>query len=319
MKKIYKTIDLFAGIGGIRAGFEKAGFETVYAIDSDRNCKETYDANFETVPLKLGDVKDIEANDLPDFDILLAGFPCQPFSVAGHKQGFKDKERGNAFFHMMEIVDEKKPDAIFLENVKHLMTHDKGVTYKTIKEKLSERGFYVKEQVLNSANYGNVPQNRERIYIVAFRSPLAKEAFHFPGPIPLTKRVTDLLDEEVDRKYYYRKGWLYDRIKGNMRGRDHVYQWRRVYLRKGGTSGVCFTLTANMGMGGHNVPLIRDHKGMRRITPRECCRLQGFKDNFILPDHIADGQLYKQIGNSVSVPVIARIAGRVKKALVKQN
>ena len=196
---------------------------------------------------------------------------------AAKKQGFKDKERGHAFFHMMKIVDAKKPAAIFLENVKHLKTHDEGATYEEIKGALLQRGYFTEEAVLNSMHYGNVPQNRERIYIVAFRSQATKDAFRFPSPTPLKKQVIDLLDSEIDNKYYYREGWLYDRIKGKIRGRSHVYQWRRWYLRKFTVAGICFTLTANMGMGGHNVPLIRDHKGMRRLTPRECCRLQGFK------------------------------------------
>lgn len=314
-----KTADFFAGIGGIRLAFEKAGFKTAYALDNDKHCKKTYDLNFSSAPLVLSGIQEIESKDIPHFDVLLAGFPCQPFSIAGRKEGFKDIERGNAFFHMMDIVRARKPEVIFLENVKHLLTHDKRKTYSIIKQLLAEEGYFIKEEILNSAEYGNTPQNRERIYIVAFRSPDARDAFHFPGKVPLTKTAQDLLDKEVDEKYYYRNGWLYDRVKNGVVDQNYIYQWRRVYLRRGGRKGVCFTLTANMGMGGHNVPLLKDGNGIRRLTPRECCRIQGFKESFKLPDDIPDSQLYKQIGNSVTIPVVARIATNIKRALEKAH
>ena len=312
-----KTADLFSGIGGIRAGFEKAGFETVVAIDHDKYCKVTYDLNFGEPKMLIDNINEINPESLPDFDILLAGFPCQPFSIAGQKEGFKDKERGNAFFKIMEMVDCKKPQAIFLENVKNLLTHDGKRTYSVIKDELEKRGYYVKEKVLNSLEYGNVPKNRERIYIVAFKSMVAFEAFSFPGKVPLTKQAVDVLDEQVDEKYYYRQGWLYDRIFDKMDDDTYVYQWRRVYLRKNGKQGVCFTLTANMGMGGHNVPLVRDKNGLRRLTPKECSRFQGFTESFQIPKNISDVQLYKQFGNSVTVSVVARIASNIKRAVEK--
>ena len=318
-KKKLKTVDIFAGIGGIRLAFEKAGFETAYSLDSDKHCQKTYNLNFKSVPLVLSDIQEIRHNDIPRFDVLLAGFPCQPFSIAGRKEGFRDIERGNAFFHMMDIVNAKKPDVLFLENVKHLLTHDKRKTYNVIKQLLAEEGYFAKEEIINSAEYGNVPQNRERIYIVAFRSRDAWNAFHFPGKIPLTKTAQNLLDNDVDEKYYYRSGWLYDRVKKGVLDPEYIYQWRRVYLRRGGTKGVCFTLTANMGMGGHNVPLVRDKKGIRRLTPRECCRLQGFKESYKLPKDLPDSQLYKQIGNSVTIPVVSRIAANIKRALEKAH
>lgn len=312
---ILTTADLFAGIGGIRLGFERAGFRTVYALDGDKRCKETYDLNFPGSPLRLSDIKEVNAKSVPAFNVLLAGFPCQPFSIAGRKEGFKDKERGNAFFQMMDLAGDHKPEVIFLENVKYLFTHDESKTYSKIKELLRDKGYWIKEAVLNSAEYGNVPQNRERIYIVAFRSKIACDAFRFPGKIPLTKSVKGILDKKIDEKYYYRNGWLYDRIKDDLTDPGFVYQWRRVYLRKGSQKGVCFTLTANMGMGGHNVPLIKDRRGLRRLTPRECARLQGFKDSYKFPEEMADSQLYKQIGNSVTIPVVARIASNIKRAL----
>lgn len=316
MTQVLKTADLFSGIGGIREGFERAGFETVIAIDQDKYCKQTYDLNFPDLPMTMADINTLDPQALPDFDILLAGFPCQPFSVAGKKDGFRDKERGNAFFSVMKIVDAKHPQVIFLENVKNLHTHDNKRTYAVIKEQLEKRGYHVKEDVLNSLDYGNVPQNRERIYIIAFKSKIACDRFRFPGKVPLSKKITSILEKDVDEKYYYRQGWLYDRIFDKMDDQNYIYQWRRVYLRKNSKPGVCFTLTANMGMGGHNVPLLRDHKGLRRLTPKECGRLQGFRENFKLPP-ISDIQLYKQFGNSVTVTVVSRLAGNIRKALTE--
>ena len=320
MSKILTTIDLFAGIGGIRKGFEQAGFKTLYAEDIDAGCKVTYDLNYKDTPLTLESVTDIDAGKLPDFGVLLSGFPCQSFSVAGGKAGFADKGRGDLFFEIMKVLKEKKPPAVFLENVKHLAKHDHGRTFVVINELLKRCGYYVKFAMMNSAEYGNVPQNRDRIYIVGFRDQDAFDAFEFPLKRTLEKSITDVLEIDVPEKYYYRKGWLYDHIKdsGMKMKRGLVYQWRRIYLREN-KSGVCFTLTANMGMGGHNVPLVRDAKGMRRLTPRECARLQGFPESFKFPASLPDSRIYKQIGNSVTISVVERIAHNIRKALEKHK
>jgi DNA (cytosine-5)-methyltransferase 1 len=311
---MFTTIDLFAGIGGIRKGFEKAGYQTLYAADIDEACKITYDLNFTDQPLHLQSIVDIDPQTLPDFDVLLAGFPCQSFSVAGKRAGFADKGRGDLFFEIVKILDAKKPAAVFLENVKHLKTHDDGRTFIIIREMLEKRGYHVKFSTLNSADYGNVPQNRDRIYIVGFQDQSAYDAFEFPTKKPLTKSIIDVLDSDVPEKYYYREGWLYDRIKDQGMKPGLVYQWRRVYLRENKT-GRCYTLTANMGMGGHNVPLVCDSRGMRRLTPRECARIQGFPNGYKLPKDLADSKLYKQIGNSVTVSVVERIAKNIHKVL----
>ena len=308
------TIDLFAGIGGIRKGFERAGFETLFASDIDEACKVTYDANYKDTSLTLQSVTDIDPNNLPSFGVLLAGFPCQSFSVAGGKAGFADKGRGDLFFEIVKVLEAKKPQAVFLENVKHLAKHDHGRTFVVIKELLERCGYHVKFTMMNSAEYGNVPQSRDRIYIVGFRDKNAFNSFEFPAKKPLNKKITDLLETDVDAKYYYKKGWLYDRIKDAGMKQGLIYQWRRVYLREN-KSGVCFTLTANMGMGGHNVPLVRDAKGMRRLTPRECARLQGFPEGFKFPTSLAESRVYKQIGNSVTISVIERIAQNIRAAL----
>ena len=178
--KKFKSLDLFAGIGGIRTGFEQAGFQTVFANDFDAYCKATYDLNFNNILLKVCDVAKIKSEELPDFDILLAGFPCQPFSIAGYRRGFLDTGRGDLFFEILRIVKDKKPQVVFLENVKNLKSHDKGRTFKIISDALSDLGYYIKVDVLNSAEYGNVPQNRERVYIVGFKSENAYNNFKFP-------------------------------------------------------------------------------------------------------------------------------------------
>lgn len=305
-----KTIDLFAGIGGIRIGFENAGVESVFSNDFDPACKETYDLNFKTSKLHVQDLREIEPNSLPNFNFLLGGFPCQAFSIAGHRQGFNDdKNRGNLFFYIAEILKVKQPDGFLLENVKNLISHDFGKTFQTIQDILSDLNYHIKFQVLNTMDYGNVPQNRERIYIVGFKDSQQCMKFSFPTPITLTKSIKDVLEETVAQKYYYNGKPLYDRIKDDVVDENKVYQWRRQYVREN-KKNVCPTLTANMGTGGHNVPIIKDSVGIRKLTPLECLRLQGFPDSYVLPD-VTDSILYKQIGNSVSVPVIERIAKNI--------
>lgn len=312
--KTYKSLDLFAGVGGIRMGFEKAGFETVFGNDFDAYCKATYDLNFKDIPLTVSDISKVKSKDLPGFDILLGGFPCQPFSIAGYRRGFLDTGRGDLFFEIVRILRDKKPQAVFLENVKNLKSHDNGKTFNIISDALADLGYHIKVKVLNSMEYGNVPQNRERVYIVGFKSKKQYDAFEFPEPTKLTKTVSGILENNVDKKYYYTDSPLYPELKKAIKSQNIVYQWRRIYVREN-KSGVCPTLTANMGMGGHNVPLIKDGKGIRKLTPRECARLQGFPDSYKLPKDLPDTKLYKQFGNSVTVAVIERVAKQIMKAL----
>ncbi len=309
----FRTIDLFAGIGGIRIGFEKAGFNTVFANDFEPNCKITYDLNFKKTKLVVEDIKKIGIKDLPNFDFVLAGFPCQAFSIAGYRQGFNDeKGRGNLFFDIVKILEARKPEGFLLENVKNLKSHDNGKTFKIIEKSLTDLGYYVKTKVLNSMEYGNIPQNRERIYIVGFKNKNYAEKFTFPLPQKLSTKVEDLLEKNVLQKYYYNNKPLYEKLKNHVKV-GKVYQWRRQYVREN-KKGVCPTLTANMGTGGHNVPIIKDSKGIRKLTPIECARIQGFPQDFVLPN-LADSILYKQIGNSVSVPVVESVAKQMMKAL----
>ena len=310
------SIDLFAGIGGVRQGYEKAGFETVYANDFDKNCKVTYDLNFDQTKLDCDDIWNVLNKDLPQFDVLLGGFPCQAFSIAGYRKGFNDdKGRGNLFFAVADIIKKNKPRAFLLENVKNLHNHNGGKTFLKIKSILEkDLGYFVDYRIFNSMEYGNVPQNRERIYIVGFKKMDDLYNFNWPKKVKLTKKFTNLLESEVDQKYYYEGKPLYERLKDYNFSTNTVYQWRRQYVREN-KKGVCPTLTANMGMGGHNVPIIKDKKGIRKLTPRECARLQGFTDSYKLPKELADSALYKQIGNSVSVPVIEAVAKQMHKVL----
>lgn len=310
----FNTIDLFAGVGGIRLGFENAGFKTVFANDFEPQCKDTYDLNFKDSKLIVEDIRKVGIDDLPKFDFLLGGFPCQAFSIAGYRHGFKDKkDRGNLFFDIARIIEARKPEGFLLENVKNLKSHDSGKTFEIIEKTLEDLGYFVKSKVLNTMEYGNVPQNRERIYIVGFKNKNYFDKFEFPKPVKLTKKVTDLLEKNVPEKYYYNGKPLYERIKDSVKEEGKVYQWRRQYVREN-KSGVCPTLTANMGTGGHNVPIIKDKKGIRKLTPLECFRIQGFPKDYILPT-LADSALYKQAGNSVSVPVIETVAKQMMKAM----
>lgn len=308
MEKEFRTLDLFAGIGGIRLAFDNVGFKTIFSNDFDKTCKDTYDLNFEEPKLLIEDIWKVEIESLPEFDILLAGFPCQAFSIAGYRKGFKDdKGRGNLFFRIAEILEARRPTAFLLENVKNLKGHDKGKTFKIIKKTLKDLDYHIKTKVLNTMVHGNLPQNRERIFIVGFLDKKKKEAFEFPNEIPLTKSFKKFTANEADDKYYYDNKPLFERIKDDINSEDTVYQWRRKYVRAN-KKGVCPTLTANMGRGGHNVPIIKNHKGIRKLTPRECFMLQGFPETFKLPENMSDSNLYHQAGNSVSVPVVQRIA-----------
>ncbi len=309
----YKTVDLFAGIGGIRLGFENAGFKTVFANDFDKHCKVTYDANFENPQLVVEDIKKIKTSDLPEFDFLLGGFPCQAFSIAGYQKGFND-ERGNLFFEIARILDEAKPIGFMLENVKNLQGHDHGNTFRVISETVQKLGYHMKHAVLNTKDYSNAPQNRERIYMVGFRDKKLADNFAFPDKIHRTNEVIDILEDLADSKFYYNGKPLFERIRDHIVKEGKVYQWRRKYVREN-KNGVCPTLTANMGTGGHNVPIIKVKDGIRKLTPRECARLQGFPDDFKLPESLATSKLYKQIGNSVTVPVIEAIAKQIQRVL----
>ena len=315
-----KCASFFAGVGGIDKGFELAGFETIFANEMDKNASETFKANFEGIPVIVEDINNLdENNDIPNFDIMLAGFPCQAFSIAGHRKGFDDdKGRGSLFFELVRIIKVKKPKVIFLENVKNLVAHDEGNTFAIINKTLEDLGYHVKYMVLNSSQYGNTPQSRERIYIVCFKNKKHYQKFDFPKPVKLVKNLESVIDfnGEKESRYYYNDSCVfYEKLKEGINKSDTCYQWRRVYVREN-KSNLCPTLTANMGTGGHNVPIIKTHTDkIRKLTPRECFNLQGFPNNFILPSNLSNASLYKQAGNSVAVTVIERIASKIMEAI----
>lgn len=312
----------FSGVGGIELGFEQTGeFRVVYANEFDKNARITYSENFPDIKLDEQDIHDVNPNEIPDADVIMGGFPCQAFSIAGYRKGFEDK-RGDLFFELLKMIKVKKPRVVFIENVKNLVSHDHGNTFKVIREALAMNGYYLKWKVLNGKDYGNVPQNRERIYLVGFNNKEEFNKFEFPRPIELTKTLKDVIDfsSKMEDKYYYRKGKqpFYDKLVPEIVSQDTVYQWRRQYVREN-KSGVIPTLTANMGTGGHNVPLILTDQGeIRKLTPKEVFNAQGYPKDYKLPN-IANGQLYKQAGNSVVVPVINRIANSILKALSFEN
>lgn len=319
----YKAASFFAGVGGIDIGFEKAGFETVYANEFDSYAADTFECNFEKIKVDRRDIHIVSTDEIPEFDILLAGFPCQAFSIAGYRQGFDDeKGRGELFFELIRIMEVKRPRIAFFENVKNLVGHDNGNTFKVIREQLDILGYKYVYQVMNACEYGNIPQNRERIYIVAFRDEEDFDNFTMPLSVPLERTIRDVIafGVEQDEKYYYteKKCNFYKDLVRDMKCSNTIYQWRRVYVREN-KSNMVPTLTANMGTGGHNVPLILTDDGrIRKLTPRECFNVQGFPKDFILPEQ-SNGRLYKQAGNSVVVPVVERIAESIRIAIDKTD
>jgi DNA (cytosine-5)-methyltransferase 1 len=304
-KQDFKFVDLFAGIGGIRIPFQELGGKCVFTSEWDKFAQKTYRLNYGEEP--NGDITEIEANEIDDFDVLLAGFPCQPFSQAGLGKGFEDT-RGTLFFEIERIISEKRPKAFLLENVKQLKGHDKGRTLQVILQHLHKLDYFVDYEVLRAADYG-VPQNRERIYIVGFdtRQINIEENYRFPYPKPTYQktRLGDILENDVDEKYT-----ISDRLwEGHLRR-------KREHQEKGNGFGFSLynaespytnTISARYYKDGSEI-LIDQGEGHnpRKLTPRECARLQGFPENFIIP--VSDTQAYKQFGNSVAVPVVRAVA-----------
>jgi len=310
-----ETIGLFSGVGGIELGFRQAGIKTIWATEIDEKAIATYKMNHDN-KIVQGDIHHIPSGDIPDADIILAGFPCQAFSIAGYRKGFED-ERGNVFFQLARVIRDKRPSFVFIENVKNLVGHDQGNTYKVIRETLENYGYYLRHRVLNASEYANVPQNRERVYMIGFLNKAHYDRFSFPDQVELTKTIHDIvdIDKKVDDKYYYneRNFKRFNEIENVITDSNTLYQWRRVYVRKN-KSQLCPTLTANMGTGGHNVPLIKTKHGIRKLTPKECFLFQGYPEDFRLPP-LAPSALYKQAGNSVVVPLIRRLAENIIKAV----
>lgn len=304
----YKIADLFAGIGGIRLGFNQTQkVQTVFSSEIDKFATKTYKANFGDTP--QGDITEIESQDIPDHDILVGGFPCQAFSQAGLRKGFEDT-RGTLFFHVARILNEKQPQAFLLENVKNLRSHDKGKTLRTILDTLDEVGYTAHYEVLKARDFG-VPQNRERIYIVGFRKDIDASNFKYPDALNIPTRLGDILEPEVDEKYTISdrlwQGHQRRKIKHQESGKGFGYT---LFNEE---SPYTNTISARYYKDGSEILIAQEGKNPRRLTPREAARLQGFPEEFIIP--VSDTQAYKQFGNSVAVPVIHAIATNMLKVL----
>ena len=305
-----KVIDLFAGIGGIRLGVEQAfgSVDCVFTSEIQKHAVTTYKANFKDSHI-FGDIKQVDENDVPDHDILLAGFPCQPFSQAGLKKGFTDT-RGTLFFDIERILIAKQPKAFLLENVKQLKGHNKGETFKTIIDHLTNAGYKVFYEILRAKDFG-VPQNRERIYIVGFLDHSIN--FEFPKPTNLPTRVGDILDDVVDEKYT-----ISDKLWTGHKRRKELNKLNGKGFGYGlfnKDSAYTNTISARYYKDGSEILIEQEGKNPRKLTPREAARLQGFPEEYIIS--VSDNQAYKQFGNSVCVPVIKAIAMQMKKALNK--
>ncbi len=316
-KERFTFIDLFAGIGGFRVALKKLGGRCLFSSEWDSAAQKTYFHNFGEWP--LGDItKEETKNEIPEeFDILCGGFPCQAFSIAGHQRGFEDA-RGTLFFDVAEIVRRRKPKAVLLENVKNLLSHDEGRTFAVIKTTLEELGYTVYYKVMNAMEYADTPQNRERIFIVGFNKEKEPkhEQFRFPNKTALRKRLADCIDYgNRDPKLFYTDKMLhYEELKKEITSKETIYQWRRTYVRTN-KSNVCPTLTANMGMGGHNVPLIYTDDGIRKLSPKECLNFMGFPAEYDFAPSINMSAKYKQAGNSVVVPLVERVCRQILEVI----
>ena len=309
-----KACSLFSGIGGIDFGFQQAGFDIVWANEYDAAACKTYRKNFASPHLVEADIRDISANDIPDFDVLVAGFPCQPFSVAGKQKGFNDK-RGNLFFEITRIIDVKRPNVVFLENVANLVEHDDGRTFLVIFNSLAQFGYTVYYRVMAANEYGNLPHIRKRIYIIAIHERINALYIH-PDPIALTLKSTDIIrrNEKQNDIYYYNGKDLYPYFEARMKDKLAIYRPTDTEVRPT-KNRMCPTLTANMGTYPDRVPVVWDDFGIRKLTLRECLDFQGFPPSFYFPNTITIDDAYKQIGNSVCVPVIRRIAEQIQKVI----
>ena len=313
--KRYSMIDLFAGTGAFSIAFSKYNINSVFANDFCNNSEQIFNLNH-NIKLFNKDLINVKNEDIPKHNILCGGFPCQPFSIAGLQQGFND-ERSNVFWKILSIIKYHTPNIVILENVKNLRSHDNGKTFKTIYNELSKLGYFIHHDILNTAKITNIPQNRERIYIICFKDKKLYDMFNFNFEEIICKQINELLEENVPDKYYYTDRFkVYESVKDGVTkdiDENVLYQYRRYYVREN-KNNVCPTLTANMGSGGHNVPLLKDKKGIRKLTPRECFNLQGFPNDYKLPN-INDSSLYKLAGNAVSVPVVELITEKISKLI----
>lgn len=310
-----KIVSLFSGIGGIDLALCQLGHDVIWANENDRYAVKTYKRNFPHSKIIEEDVKKIDMSSLPNFDILTAGFPCQPFSVMGYQKGFEDS-RGYLFFEIIKIVKFKNPRIIFLENVKNLIKHDNGNTFLRIQSVLSELGYYIKYKVMSPHEYVNIPQIRDRIFIIAFRDKVLYDGFQFPESLRLTRKINDLIDRNKlqNEIFYYREdNKYYKLLNERIKDKNAIYRiddWG-VAEKKWN---ICPTLKANMGTYSNRVPIIRDDYGLRKITPYECLKFQGFPNDYVLAD-IPLNEAYKQCGNTVCVSLVYTILRNLNKII----
>lgn len=332
MSNKIRSIDLFAGIGGIRMGFDRAfgsDISTVFTSEFNPQAQETYRANFSTPEEIHGDITQIDEKEIPEFDICLAGFPCQAFSIAGQRRGFEDDykgmSRGTLFFDIARICEYHRPKVIFCENVKGLVGHDRGRTLKIIIETMKEMGYTPHHEILNSKDFG-VPQNRERIYIVAFRDDIDCTGFEFPKPTDSSKTINDIIERDVVSVKYYLSDVYLNTLKRHRARHEAVGNGFGYEIKD--RNGIASAIVCG-GMGKERNLIVDDRltdftpvtnikgpvnrQGIRKMTPREWARLQGFPEEFKLV--LADTHLYKQFGNSVTVPVIEAIAKEIRRTL----
>ena len=309
-----KVGSLFSGIGGIDLGFEQANFEIAWANDMDASACKTYRHNFPNTHLIEGDVRDIDPRTLPNIDVLVAGFPCQPFSIMGYRRGFKDP-RGNLFFEISRFIDIKRPRVVFLENVRNLMEHDNGKTFLVIYNTLAQFGYSVKYKVINATDV-NIPQNRARIFIVAFLNIEDCDRFAFPNTVPLEASIEDIIDRSVrhDDIYYYGSSSRYFKeLDAKIVDKTGIYRIddSGVAMKKWE---ICPTLKANMGTYPDRIPIIRDNFGIRKLTPKECLAFQGYPKHYAFKG-VSLESAYKQCGNTVCVPVVKAISEKIKEII----
>jgi DNA (cytosine-5)-methyltransferase 1 len=323
---------LFAAMGGFAKGFELAGARVLWANEKDRHASETFRANFPGVRHLEKPIEElsVESDNLRGVDVLTGGFPCQPFSIAGNKLGFQD-ERGLLFLHIIRLIKEfgkEKPKVLVLENVANFKSHDEGKTFRRVQLEIQKAGYWFvanNAKVLNTATHTNIPQNRSRVFMVAYSTDhFSANHFQFPEPMArgLARPVFDFLDlshKQEDWYYFDESSQYYEPFKEAIakNGKKRIYQLRRNYVRDN-KSGQCFTLMANMGVGGHNEPVIKDRWGIRKLTPVECARLQGYDDEwFQFPEAVSRREAYKQVGNTVTVPLVARLAAECCSDILK--
>lgn len=316
--EMMRVASLFAGIGGICLGFKQAGFDIVWANERDAAACKTYRFNFGNSYLQEGDIRNFQAKNIPDFDVLTAGFPCQSFSTAGFKKGFRDP-RGNLFFEIIRIVEDKRPRIILLENVENIIEHDNQKTFLTIFNSLSECGYDVKYRTLQPFDYAGIPQRRKRVFIVAFRDIDDCDAFSFPKEMKEKQAIDRIIDfsQKQHTSYYYENNHpSYPELEQKAKI-GKIYSLKNdgsVYCS--GT--LCPTLIAGMGKFPDRIPVVKDNYGIRRLTIRECLRFQGFPENFNISRENSIEDAYKQIGNSVCVPIVNRIAIEIATVLERK-